>query len=133
MADTSIGFLNFAPGIKRDGTEFDSDKCIDGQWVRFYRGKPIKMGGYKLIDPGTSDIVRELFVVDKGNVSVDIYYGVYNSLTVNNFDTEGNLQDSYDRTPIDPSFIPNPDNIWDFDLFSFIDSDNNPHTYQRSS
>ena len=129
MADTAVGFLNFAPGIKRDGTQFDSDKCINAQWTRFYRGKPIKMGGYKLIDPGTSDIVRELFVVDKGNLSVDIYYGVYNSLTVNNFDSEGNLQDSYDRTPTDPSFVPNPNNIWDFDLFSFIDSDNNPHTY----
>ena len=130
MADTGIGFLNFAPGIKRDGTQFDSDKCIDGQWVRFYRGKPIKMGGYKLIDPATNEIVRELFAIDKGNLSVDIYYGVYNSLTVNNFDTEGNLQDSYDRTPTDPSFDrENTNNIWDFDLFSFINEDNEPKTH----
>lgn len=34
------------PGIQRDGTVLDSDQYTDGQWVRFQRGRPRKMGGY---------------------------------------------------------------------------------------
>lgn len=34
------------PGIQRDGTSLDSNQYVDGQWVRFQRGKPKKMGGY---------------------------------------------------------------------------------------
>jgi len=37
------------PGIQRDGTSFQSDYCIDGQWMRFQRGKPRKIGGYAAI------------------------------------------------------------------------------------
>jgi hypothetical protein len=35
------------PGIKRDGTPLDSMNWTDGQWVRFQRGRPKKMGGYR--------------------------------------------------------------------------------------
>lgn len=34
------------PGVRRDGTELDSPFYLDGQWVRWQRGKPRKMGGY---------------------------------------------------------------------------------------
>ena len=39
--------LKSTPGIKRDGTKFEGDSYTDGQWVRFQRGLPRKMGGYK--------------------------------------------------------------------------------------
>lgn len=41
--------LTSIPGIKRDGTELDGDNYSDGQWVRFQRGRPKKMGGYTRI------------------------------------------------------------------------------------
>ncbi len=41
--------LLMKPGIQRDGTLFQSDTCIDGQWMRFQRGKPRTMGGYVAI------------------------------------------------------------------------------------
>ena len=53
-ADHIIDILNPGPGIQRDGTSFDTNLCIDGQWVRFYRGRPKKIGGQILLDPGNN-------------------------------------------------------------------------------
>src|SRR5690606_16277338 len=39
------------PGIKRDGTQFEGDFYTDGQWMRFQRGLPRKMGGYRNTTP----------------------------------------------------------------------------------
>jgi hypothetical protein len=49
MADENLSVvytLGLAPGIKRDGTVFESRECTDGLWNRFQRGTPRKMGGY---------------------------------------------------------------------------------------
>jgi len=39
--------LGVKPGIKRDGTVFESQEFSDGEWCRFQRGVPKKMGGYR--------------------------------------------------------------------------------------
>ncbi len=39
--------LSVQPGIKRDGTTFESREFSDGEWCRFQRGVPKKMGGYR--------------------------------------------------------------------------------------
>ena len=39
--------LIYSPGIQRDGTSFQSEHCIDGQWIRFQRGHVKKIGGMK--------------------------------------------------------------------------------------
>lgn len=41
--------VNSQPGIQRDGTLQDSSRYADGEWVRFQRGRPKKMGGYREI------------------------------------------------------------------------------------
>ena len=41
--------LDTKAGIQRDGTIFDKEFYSDGQWVRFQRGRPRKMGGYSAI------------------------------------------------------------------------------------
>jgi hypothetical protein len=60
--------LAVQPGIKRDGTTFESREFSDGVWCRFQRGVPKKMGGY-----------RELFTtfngIPRGMVS-NAYNGV---------------------------------------------------------
>ena len=38
-----------APGIKRDGTVLEGQNYIDGQWCRFQRGRPRKIGGYQAV------------------------------------------------------------------------------------
>jgi hypothetical protein len=39
--------LGVQPGIKRDGTLFESREFSDGEWCRFQRGTPKKIGGYR--------------------------------------------------------------------------------------
>jgi hypothetical protein len=39
--------LIYKPGIKRDGSTFQSDYCTSGQWIRFQNGLIRKMGGMK--------------------------------------------------------------------------------------
>lgn len=50
--------LKSAPGIKRDGTKFDGNFYTDGQWVRFQRGLPRKIGGYRSINKYLTEISR---------------------------------------------------------------------------
>lgn len=54
--------LNIKPGIQRDGTQFDSPVYVDGRWVRFQRGRPRKMGGYKGIFQNAADISRGMIM-----------------------------------------------------------------------
>lgn len=111
------------PGIKRDGTNFASRYYNDGQWCRFQRGLPRKMGGYKQLISGLNNIVRGMYVVPKGPF-FDIYVGDYQSLKFFTVDEYGNLIAGLtDRTPV--GFVPDPNNIWTFDLmFSTTDNDN---------
>lgn len=52
--------IRSAPGIKRDGTKFEGDQYVDGQWVRFQRGLPRKMGGYRSINKFLRGLPRAL-------------------------------------------------------------------------
>ena len=50
--------LGVQPGIKRDGTQFESREYGDGVWCRFQRGTPKKMGGYRQLFSTFSGILR---------------------------------------------------------------------------
>ena len=41
--------ISTQPGIQRDGTVFDKNFYTNGKWVRFQRGRPRKIGGYRAI------------------------------------------------------------------------------------
>jgi len=55
---TRIYTLAVPPGIKRDGTYFETDEYTDGVWCRFQRGVPKKMGGYRSIFTSLVGIYR---------------------------------------------------------------------------
>jgi hypothetical protein len=57
MPETTIVLKSLA-GIKRDGTRYDGDFYIDGQWVRFQRGLPRKIAGYRSINKYLTEISR---------------------------------------------------------------------------
>ena len=44
---SNLFHLVYGAGIQRDGTQFQSEYCLDGQWVRFQRGNVRKIGGMK--------------------------------------------------------------------------------------
>jgi len=57
MPESTIVLKSLA-GIKRDGTKYDGDFYIDGQWVRFQRGLPRKIAGYRSINKYLTEISR---------------------------------------------------------------------------
>jgi hypothetical protein len=106
--------LIMLPGIQRDGTQFSSRYYTDGQWVRFYRGLPQKMGGYKQITNTTPNIIRGTFVIPN-SPNFNVYVGDANSVKYIQMDGSGtSLSALTDRTPA--LFPANTNNQWSFDL-----------------
>ena len=73
--------LDTKPGIQRDGTLFDKEFYVDGQWVRFQRGRPRKIGGYRQITESLAGPSRGIFVVPRSNFS-NVYSGYSDGLQV---------------------------------------------------
>ena len=80
--------LDTQPGIQRDGTIFDISFYTDGKWVRFQRGRPRKIGGYRAITEDTHGYSRGIYVnsVDGNN---QVFNGYNNGLEVINIDNLG--------------------------------------------
>ena len=78
---TQIYSLVVPAGIKRDGTIFQNDQYTDGEWCRFQRGEPKKMGGYKAIFSSLVGIYRGLVSQPHNGVNY-IFAGNYESLDV---------------------------------------------------
>ncbi len=66
--------LNIKPGIQRDGTQFDAPVYVDGKWVRFQRGRPRKVGGYRGIFQNASGISRGMIMSSEDGLNY-VYSG----------------------------------------------------------
>jgi hypothetical protein len=104
--------LDTQPGIQRDGTIFDRIVYTDGQWVRFQRGRPRKILGYREISAELAGPSRGLFLDPQGlfNVVFNGYNNGIQSLPINNFGIGSGVNDF---TLSD--FTPNDANLWQFD------------------
>ncbi len=120
-ADHIIDIIFPQPGIQRDGTQFDTKLCIDGQWVRFYKGRPKKIGGHVLIDPGNIEIIRNIYNVDQQNDVTDCYLGRPSTLAFTPV-SNGISQPEVDRTP--SGFDADPNNNWTFDRYTVLNDTN---------
>jgi len=102
------------PGIKRDGTRFEGDAYVDGQWVRFQRGLPRKIGGYRSINKYLQGRVRALHEYTQDLLTY-IHAGSANR--VERFYIDGNYNTSTisDRTPA-TGFTLSDNNLWQFDV-----------------
>lgn len=112
MAETIVQIKSL-PGIKRDGTKFEGDQYVDGQWVRFQRGLPRKIGGYRSINKYLNQISRALHEYTQDTLTY-IHSGSTNYLQ--RFYIDGNYNTSIitDRTPISLNVSDN--NMWQFDV-----------------
>jgi hypothetical protein len=90
--------LRSEPGIKRDGTKFDGNFYTDGQWVRWQRGLPRKIGGYKATTKYLTEVSRGFSNFTQMNF---IYCHSGGSSTLERFtiDATGNSSIVSDRTP----------------------------------
>jgi hypothetical protein len=86
------------PGIRRDGTQLDGDFFTGGQWTRFMRGRPKKMGGYQEITTPVPGPIRAVQVWSRNQLNAIISASQF-GITQSNVDENGGAGTSYDRTP----------------------------------
>jgi hypothetical protein len=101
------------PGIKRDGTRFEGDQYVDGQWVRFQRALPRKIGGYRSINKFLRGLVRTLHEYTQDSLTY-IHGGSANLLERFYLDASFNTSVISDRTPT--TLVANAGNMWQFDV-----------------
>jgi hypothetical protein len=112
MATTPV-VLKSLPGIKRDGTKFEGDYYVDGQWVRWQRGLPRKIGGYSVINRYLAEISRGVKTFTENGLTY-FHSGSAGFLERFTIDASGNSSLTSDRTPA--TYIVDDDNLWQFDV-----------------
>ena len=80
--------IDTAAGIQRDGTVFDMNFYTDGKWVRFQRGRPRKIGGYRAIVTDAHGYSRGIYVNSVDGIN-QVFNGYNNGLEVINIDNNG--------------------------------------------
>lgn len=78
---SQVHTLRVQPGIKRDGTTFESREFSDGEWCRFQRGVPKKMGGYRQMFESFNNIFRGMIMNSFNGVNY-VFTGNQNHLDV---------------------------------------------------
>ena len=98
MPESTIVLKSLA-GIKRDGTKYDGDFYVDGQWVRFQRGLPRKIAGYRSINKYLTQISRGFNSFTQQGLQ---YCHSAGSSTVERFTIDSTKNSSVisDRTPV---------------------------------
>ena len=106
--------LDTKPGIQRDGTTFDKDYYSDGRWVRFQRGRPRKIGGYREIVNDLAGPSRGIYLNPQQNFNnvFNGYSGGLQVLPISNTGTGSGITD-FTLT----GFTANANNLWQFDTF----------------
>jgi hypothetical protein len=80
--------IDTLPGIQRDGTTFDANCYNDGQWVRFQRGRPRKIAGYRAIVNDANGYSRGIYVNSVDGIN-QVFNGYNDGLEVVNIDNNG--------------------------------------------
>lgn len=107
----AIDFIKIPPGIQRDGTRMDAPCYTDGEWVRFQRSRPQKMGGYRRISNSVNGPVYGLQVWNRQDVNL---ITAFSGSGVEQIQVDNQFVGAviYDRTPA--GWVNNPNVIWQF-------------------
>jgi hypothetical protein len=106
--------LNIKPGIQRDGTQFDAPVYVDGKWVRFQRGRPRKIGGYKGIFQNASGISRGMILNSEDGLNY-VYSGYSGGLQEWVTDDDDGVGSGPTNISLS-NFTADPTNLWQFDI-----------------
>jgi hypothetical protein len=80
--------IDTLPGVQRDGTIFDMNFYTDARWVRFQRGRPRKVGGYRAIVSNANGYSRGIYVNSVDGIN-SVFNGYNNGLEVVNINNLG--------------------------------------------
>jgi len=103
------------PGIKRDGTKFEGDNYVDGQWMRFQRGLPRKIGGYRAINKYLREISRAMSEFTQNSFTY-VHSGSANLVERFYIDNGFNTSIITNRTPT--TLAGDENNMWQFDTIA---------------
>ena len=106
--------MEIPSGVQRDGTVLDSPCYVDSKWVRFQRGRPRKIGGYRAIFLGATDISRGMTMaaVDGFNYVVSGYAAGLEQWITDSDDGTGSGPYPYTLS----NFTSSVNNLWQFDI-----------------
>lgn len=110
MATTPVQ-IKSSPGIKRDGTALEGDAYVDGQWVRFQRGLPRKIGGYRVVDRYLQGVARTLHSYNQNDLAY-IHAGSASRVERFYLDNASSSSVVTARTP--STLVADPLNTWQF-------------------
>lgn len=114
--------LDTKPGVQRDGTVFDRQFYTDGRWVRFQRGRPRKIGGYRQITDEIAGPSRGIYVIPQNNFN-DIFNGFSGGLQkipINNVGVGSGINNF-----VLSDFTESIYNLWQFDGFFDVSGSGN--------
>lgn len=111
---TKVFTLDAKAGIQRDGTIFDKVFYTDGEWVRFQRGRPRKIGGFRVISDQLTGPSRGIWV-NPQNGFTSIFSGYNDGLQVLTIDNNGVGAGIGNFTLA--NFTASDLNLWQFDGF----------------
>jgi hypothetical protein len=106
--------IDTLPGVQRDGTVLDKQYYNDGRWVRFQRGRPRKIGGFRVISGQLKGPSRGIWLNSQNNFTY-IFSGYNDGLQVLTIDDNGVGAGIQDFTLSD--FTASDLNLWQFDGF----------------
>ena len=106
--------LAISPGIQRDGTLFDAPCYVDGVWVRFQRGRPRKIWGYKGIFLNAPGVTRGM-IMQSQNGENYVYGGYSDSLQYWQTDNDDGVGSGPYPITLN-NFTANDNNLWQFDI-----------------
>lgn len=106
--------LDTQAGVQRDGTVFDKQFYTDGRWVRFQRGRPRKMAGYREISNDFAGPSRGIYLSPQSNFNY-VFSGYSDGLQVDPINNIGVGTGVLDFTL--SNFTANANNLWQFDTF----------------
>jgi len=106
--------LDTKPGVQRDGTIFDKQFYNSGRWVRFQRGRPRKIGGYREIVNDLAGPSRGIYLNPQQNFN-NVFSGYSDGLQLLPINNSGVGSGITDMTLT--GFTPSDYNLWQFDTF----------------
>ena len=115
--------LDTKSGIQRDGTVLDKQFYNDGEWVRFQRGRPRKVGGYRQMTNQITGYSRGIYLDSENGVN-RVFNGYSGGLQRFECDNNGIGSGITDYT-FASHFAASDKNLWQFDGFFDATGGNN--------